>query len=101
MPPPRRPQTPEEALQRAQRLVQRYAATSPYDLAGDAVVLRTIVSGIARNWLAHGLPYCPCKELSGDPTRDRLLVCPCRDHHEEIRRTGACCCGLYIQRSDE
>jgi ferredoxin-thioredoxin reductase catalytic chain len=95
-----RPPGPEDALARAQRLVTRYAEHGPYRLVDDPVVLRTIVTGLARNWREHGLPYCPCKDLSGDQGADRQLVCPCRNHHQEIEQTGSCCCGLYWKRSD-
>jgi ferredoxin-thioredoxin reductase catalytic subunit len=91
---------PEEAFARAQRLALRYAGNGPYRLVDDPVVLRTVLTGLARNWRERGLPYCPCKDLSGDRDADRWLVCPCRDHHREISQTGSCCCGLYWKRSD-
>jgi ferredoxin-thioredoxin reductase catalytic chain len=95
-----RPMGAGEALARAQRLARRYAETGPYRLVGDAVVLRTILTGMARNWQEHGLPYCPCKDLSGHRDADRRLVCPCRDHHREIAQTGSCCCGLFWRQGD-
>ena len=90
----------DEALRRAERLVHAYAGSSAYQLAPDPVVLRTVIQGLARNWAQHGLPYCPCKELTGDRAQDKRLVCPCTDHHEEIRQTGSCCCGLYWEKGE-
>lgn len=89
--------TPEEATARAEAIVQDYASSSPYRLVDDPVVLRNLLRGLARNWVRRGAPYCPCKKLTGDPERDRRIVCPCEDHPQEIEQTGSCCCGLYYK----
>jgi len=87
----------EEAIQRSERLVRKYAGNSPYRLVPDEVVLRNLVRGLARNWVRHGLPLCPCKKVSGKREVDKYIVCPCKDHHDEIARDGSCCCGLYLK----
>lgn len=87
--------TLEEAIARADHLVHRYARNSSYLLVDDPVVLRNLIRGLARNWIQYGLPYCPCKQVTGDRDRDRRIVCPCRDHHNEIAQQGSCCCGLF------
>ena len=91
-----KPLTLDVATQRAEKLVRKYATNSPYALVADEVVLRNLIRGLAHNWVAHGLPYCPCKEVTGDRERDRRIVCPCKDHRDEIERDGCCCCGLYL-----
>ena len=93
----RRALSMDEAIARAKHLVHKYARNCPYGLVKDQVVLRNIVAGLARNWVQHGLPYCPCKEVTGDRDRDREIVCPCKEHHKEIEETGSCCCGLYLK----
>ncbi len=84
-----------EAVRRAEKLVHTYDEHGPYRLVADVVVLRNLVRGLARNWVKHGLPYCPCKPVTGDREHDKRNVCPCRDHHTEIATYGSCCCGLY------
>jgi ferredoxin-thioredoxin reductase catalytic chain len=93
---PRRGLSSAEAVVRAERLVRTYAARGEYRLVADEVVLANLVRGLARNWVQHGLPFCPCKPVSGDLALDRRVVCPCKDHHQEIARDGTCCCGLYV-----
>lgn len=95
--PPRRSLSPAEAIAKAERLVRTYAAHGAYQLVDDEVVLVNLIRGLAGNWVQHGLPYCPCKPVSGNLASDRRLVCPCKDHHREIARDGACCCGLYVE----
>ncbi|OPY34657.1 MAG: Ferredoxin thioredoxin reductase catalytic beta chain [Methanomassiliicoccales archaeon PtaU1.Bin124] len=45
----------------------------------------------------HGIPFCPCKGLTGDRTEDMGKVCPCipwhRAHFDRMKR---CWCGLYV-----
>jgi ferredoxin-thioredoxin reductase catalytic chain len=84
-----------EATGRAEHLVRRYASYAPYRLVADPVALRNLIRGLARNWVKHGLPLCPCKQVTGDRVQDRRLVCPCKDHHDEIKQYGSCCCGLF------
>ena len=91
----RNPISLERALEKAEFLVNRYADNSAYELNNDPVVVRNIIRGIARNWVKYGLPYCPCKDISGVREQDSHLVCPCKDHHDEIATQDSCCCGLY------
>jgi len=95
--PPRDGLSVTEAMAKAERLVRTYAARGAYGLVADEVVLANLIRGLAANWVQYGLPYCPCKSVSGDLASDRRLVCPCEDHHTEIARDGACCCGLYVE----
>ena len=89
--------TMEQAIARAERLVHKYDQTGPYRLVEDPVVLRNLVRGLARNWVRHGLPLCPCKKVTGKREVDKWIVCPCRDHHDEISRDGSCFCGLFLK----
>jgi len=47
----------------------------------------------------HGIPFCPCRPIRGDRTRDMQIVCPCipfhREHFDAMRR---CWCGLFVHR---
>lgn len=44
--------------------------------------------------------YCPCKgaRLTGDKEKDAFLLCPCTEHHQEIKDNGKCCCNLYLKK---
>ena len=47
----------------------------------------------------HGVPFCPCRPIRGDRTRDMQIVCPCipfhRRHFDAMKR---CWCGLFVHR---
>jgi ferredoxin-thioredoxin reductase catalytic subunit len=47
----------------------------------------------------HGIPYCPCKAITGDREKNMLIVCPCipfhREHFDAMKR---CWCGLFVHK---
>lgn len=78
------------------RMVTRYAERGPYRLNPDRVVVDNIIAGLVKNKIRYGYAYCPCREVSGIPRRDKDNICPCRSRHEDIARDGTCECGLYV-----
>jgi Ferredoxin-thioredoxin reductase, catalytic subunit len=42
--------------------------------------------------------YCPSEEITGDPTLDNTIVCPCTLARDEIDTYGSCGCGLFQKR---
>ncbi len=90
----------ERALRRVTRATERAAERGGVALNPDVVVRRHVLRGLARNVAKHGRPYCPCREVTGEPEKDRANICPCRTHHEEIARCGECECGLFVARQD-
>ncbi|MBC7236389.1 MAG: hypothetical protein H5T69_11145 [Chloroflexi bacterium] len=81
---------------RLHKMVRRWSEVSGYHLNPEQMVVDGIVRALERHVLLHGYPYCPCRDLSGDPQRDRVNICPCQFHHEEIRRDGHCKCVLFV-----
>jgi ferredoxin-thioredoxin reductase catalytic subunit len=88
-----------EALERVTHAAERYAQKSGLALNPDAAARRHALLGLARNLVRHGRPYCPCREVTGHPERDRANICPCRTHREEIGRSGECECGLFVAKA--
>ena len=84
-------------VERVKRMAQRHAKKSGLALQPDPAQLRYVLEGLAENWLRHGKPYCPCREVTGNAEKDRANICPCRTHREEVERDGRCECGLYVR----
>jgi len=82
-----------------ERMVTKYAERSPFYLNPDRVVVKNVIAGLARNRMKYGYAYCPCKEVSGIPEKDRNNICPCRTHKEEIAYQGTCECGLFVSEA--
>lgn len=87
----------QDALEEVRRRAERHAARHGLRLQSDRAQLDYILHGLARNLLQYGRPYCPCREVTGDPDTDRRNICPCRTHREEIEQSGQCECGLYVR----
>ncbi len=87
----------EAARLRVERRARRYAARGPYRLNPDPATVEHVLVGLARNLVRYGRAYCPCREVSGDPARDRANLCPCPQHHEDIARDGVCECGIFVR----
>ena len=89
----------QEARAQAERLVQRYLARGRYRLNPDRTTTEYVLRGLTRNLLRHGRGYCPCREVIGDPERDRRNLCPCPQHPADIARDGFCECGLFVSET--
>jgi ferredoxin-thioredoxin reductase catalytic chain len=88
------------ALEQVTRMAERCAEKSGFALQPDPAQLRYVLNGLAENLMKYGKAYCPCRPVTGDVDKDRPNICPCRTHREEIRRAGACECGLFTRRID-
>ena len=86
----------KEAREQVERMVRRHVARAPFRLNPDAVTVEHVLAGLTCNLIEHGRWYCPCREVTGDPERDRASICPCRQHREDIGRDGVCECGLFV-----
>ncbi|UCH34419.1 MAG: ferredoxin:thioredoxin reductase [Armatimonadota bacterium] len=90
--------TLHDVRQLVHRRIERYLRRSPYRLFPDETVVRSLVTRLARNLVAHGRQYCPCRKVTGDRAADRPNICPCRTHRAEIARDGHCECRLFVSQ---
>jgi ferredoxin-thioredoxin reductase catalytic chain len=93
--------TPEEKALAAEirSWAEEYAKEKGYTLSPDDRQFNAVIRGLVRNRLKHGEKYCPCRIRSGDPEKDRLIICPCSHHEEEIAAEGHCHCNLFFKES--
>ena len=88
----------EEALSREiVSWAKAYAAEKGYALNTDDRQFNAVIRGLVRNKLKHGEKYCPCRIRSGDPEKDRLIICPCAHQEKEIEAEGHCHCNLFFR----
>ena len=88
--------TEKQVEERLFRMVHRWPQVSGYHLNPDPDIVAGIVRALTRSALAYGVPYCPCRDLTGDCEIDRANICPCQHHHREIREDGYCKCVLFV-----
>ncbi|HVN65182.1 MAG TPA: ferredoxin-thioredoxin reductase catalytic domain-containing protein [Methanomicrobiales archaeon] len=94
--------TPGEEAQYREILswVKQYARKKGYALNTDDRQFNAVLRGLVRNKLKHGEKYCPCRIRSGEPEKDRLIICPCAHHEKEIEAEGHCHCNLFFKKTD-
>jgi len=90
----------EEGIEEARTRAKVYAKEKGFVLNVDEKQLNTVLRGLARNKERFGEAYCPCRLRSGDPEKDRAIVCPCIYHEEEIEEQGLCHCRLFFKKSE-
>jgi ferredoxin-thioredoxin reductase catalytic subunit len=86
----------ETARQQVEAMVRQHLERGRCALNPDAATVAYVRAGLADHLIAHGHLYCPCREVTGDPARDRRNICPCPQHRQDIARTGACECGIFV-----
>ena len=75
-----------------------YAEKQGIKFNPDEKAVAGIVKALLRNRKFKGDIYCPCRVITGDKERDKLIVCPCAYHLNEIRELGHCKCSLFWKR---
>jgi len=76
---------------------RKYAQKQHCTLNPDNKKLDIVIRGLARNERKFGERYCPCRLRSGDPEKDKDIICPCIFHEDEIESDGSCHCNLYFR----
>jgi len=76
----------------------RYAEKAGYKLNPDKNIVDKIEEGLLRNLSVHGEVYCPCRVIFGDKEKDKLIICPCAYHKDEIKQMGHCHCTLFVKK---
>ena len=74
-----------------------YAKKNSWILNPDEKKLQIVIQGLARNQRKFGERYCPCRLRTGDPGKDKDIICPCIFHRDEVEDGGSCHCNLYYR----
>ncbi|MDI6867701.1 ferredoxin-thioredoxin reductase catalytic domain-containing protein [Methanoculleus sp.] len=91
----------EDNIEAERNRAKEYAKERGYILNPDERQLETVIRGLVRNKERFGAAYCPCRLRSGDPEKDRIIICPCIYHEQEIEEQGACHCKLFFKKKSE
>jgi len=75
-----------------------YAKKNGFKLNPDRATVERLIRGLLANEKKYGARYCPCRRVTGNIEEDRLKICPCKWHREEIERDGHCHCWLFFRK---
>jgi len=84
--------------QRLLELFESYAEKHGVALNPDRKRVDRIIQRLLANDDKYGQRFCPCRPVSGDTERDRLIICPCVYHLDEVRLQGRCLCELFVEK---
>ncbi len=91
------PKDQEQEKEKVRKFARRYCELSGYKLNPDMKMAEIVIEGLAKNRVNKGFQYCPCRPLTGDPEQDKLKICPCKWHKDEIAADGHCHCQLFYK----
>ncbi len=89
------PPVDEKEIQRIRIWAEEYARKHGYRLNPNEKQLNVVLRGLARIKGRTGEQYCPCRVRSGDTEKDKIIICPCVYHEDEITKEGHCHCNLF------
>lgn len=76
---------------------KEYAEKNGFKLNPDRKTVERVINGLLENEKKHGKRYCPCRRVTGNLEEDKLKICPCVWHKEEITKDGHCYCRLFVK----
>jgi ferredoxin-thioredoxin reductase catalytic chain len=85
----------EKDIERIREWAEEYARKHGYRLNPNQKQLEIVLRGLARLKGRTGEQYCPCRLRSGDMEKDKIIICPCVYHKDEIAKEGHCHCNLF------
>jgi ferredoxin-thioredoxin reductase catalytic subunit len=68
-----------------------------WTLNPDRKHILVVFRGLARNRKIYGEKYCPCRLRSGEPERDKDIICRFAFHRDGIEKQGNCHCQVYFE----
>lgn len=89
----------EEEVEAIRRWAEEYAREHGFTLNPNKKQLNTVLRGLVRNRAKLGEHYCPCRLRTGDKEKDRIIICPCIYHQDEVAQGGHCHCNLFFGRN--
>ena len=75
---------------------EEHAKSKGFKLNENKKTLGLVITALAKNQEKHGVPYCPCRVITGNAKEDEKNICPCIFHLDEIKKDGHCKCQLFF-----
>ncbi len=84
-------------IEKERNFAEKYAKIKGFKLNPNKKELETVLKGLAENRKKYGVPYCPCRPITGVKEEDKKKICPCFWHIDEIKNDGHCHCRLFFK----
>ncbi|MDR3077860.1 MAG: ferredoxin:thioredoxin reductase [Planctomycetota bacterium] len=87
----------DNGVREVRRRLERHLEGKPFRFNPDSRLVDSILAALVARRKRFGQEYCPCRMVTGDPGRDRDIVCPCVHHEKELAGQGYCHCRLFVR----
>ena len=57
-----------------------------------------VFDGLLKNKEKYNELYCPCRVITNEKKRDKLIICPCAYSLGEIELKRECLCRLFVRK---
>ena len=94
--------SPAEKKEKFEKILQRsreYARENGICLNPNQKIVESLINALIEREEKYGQGYCPCRVVSGDPEKDKDIICPCKFCLDEVKRDGHCHCFLFVDCS--
>jgi len=91
----------EDNSQKIEELIkeyEKYAREHGLKLNPNRQAVEFLIKGLLENEKKYGQRYCVCRRITGDPEKDKKIICPCVYASGEIEEQGHCLCGLFYKK---
>lgn len=78
-----------------------YAEKNSWRLNPDRKIVERLVMGMLANEKKYRARYCVCRRITGDPEKDKTIICPCVYASREIEEQGHCFCSLFLKKEND
>lgn len=79
-------------------VLQENAKEKGYLFNTDEEFVKELMNSLYENFKRYGYASCPCRLSSGIYEEDEDLICPCEYMESDVKKYGACFCGLYVSK---
>lgn len=87
----------EKHLEELRNRLEKYLESKDFFFNPDPDTLDSILRAMTIRFEQFGEDYCPCRRVTGDKEKDKLIICPCVYHLDELATQGACHCRLFTR----
>ena len=87
-----------KAVEELHAMLKKVQEPKGYYFNKDKERVSDLLEALLVNKERYGYMCCPCRLASGNPARDKDIICPCVYRTPDVEEYGSCYCNLYVSK---
>ncbi|MGD9022722.1 MAG: ferredoxin-thioredoxin reductase catalytic domain-containing protein [Deltaproteobacteria bacterium] len=87
-----------KAVEELHAMLKKVQEPKGYYFNKDKERVSDLLEALLVNKERYGYMCCPCRLASGNPERDKDIICPCVYRTPDVEEYGSCYCNLYVSK---